>query len=97
MIEIVFITMLCTITIIQTLRKWNFFDWYSAKYGHAKWLPDGSCMLCFGFWLSIMISALYMLAKSCHAERIFIPFACAGTINFISTFLNILSDRNTNK
>lgn len=91
MIGIIILTILITITLIQCLQKWRFFDWYSAKLGHIRWLPDGSCFLCFSFWLSIPISALVVLAKSCGAEWTLIPFASAGTVNFLVTFVTILA------
>jgi hypothetical protein len=107
MMEIVIITLLSTLTLVQCLRKWGFFDWYQAKYGHIKWLPDGSCLLCFGFWLSIQVACAYILVqwlppidimgKPVQAKWLFVPFACAGLINFISTFLTILGDRNNHQ
>jgi hypothetical protein len=96
--EIVIMTLLTTITLVQCLKKWGFFNWYDSRLGHYKTLPDARCMLCFGFWLSILIAALYLIAAHYGLRIIFVPFASAGLVNFFSTFLNVLSsDRDSNK
>lgn len=98
------IILLTTLTVMQCLVKWKFFDWYGAKYGHVKWSPDAGCFLCFSFWLAIPVAVVYIICACIghvwlfhywfYVPWLFVPFACAGVINFIMTILSILSSGN---
>lgn len=87
MIEHVTITILTTFTLLQVFGKWGWLDVYEARYGHIRWLPSASCFLCLGFWLSIPVALLYWAACALHAQWLFLPFACAGAINFLTIMM----------
>ncbi len=75
------IILMSTFTLIECLKKWGLLDRYEAY--RYKWMPEGGCGICIGFWLSIVVALLYAFASWLQIEWVFIPFACAGIINYL--------------